>query len=43
VWFAVEVPDADFYQGEVGKRGSLTFSRDELTEKEWKVALSLGP
>ena len=36
------VPDAQFYQVEVSHRGNVTFSRADLDNTGWKVALSLG-
>jgi hypothetical protein len=40
--FKVEnVPKSDFYQVEIGRRGGLTFSFDEMQKKEWKVESSL--
>ena len=36
------VPDSDFYQVSVGRRGSLIYSRDELDLKEWKIGFQLG-
>jgi hypothetical protein len=36
------VPDRDFYTIEVGRRGTLTYSRDEMRENDWQVGLSLG-
>jgi hypothetical protein len=40
--FAVQVPDADFYAFEVGHRGELTYSRDELEGMDWDVGFTLG-
>jgi hypothetical protein len=41
--FTVEdVPKADFYSVEVGDRGDLSFSYDEMVESDWYVSLSLG-
>lgn len=41
--FAVEgVPEASFYSVEVSHRGELTYSRDELEEDGWSVALNIG-
>jgi hypothetical protein len=41
--FEVEdVPKADFYSIEVGSRGDLNYSYDDLKEKDWTVAFSLG-
>lgn len=37
-----ELPPADFYSIEVGDRGELTYSREDLDEMEWSVFLSLG-
>lgn len=42
VAFETEVNDAEFYEIEVGRRGSLTYSADELREREYFVELSLG-
>ncbi len=36
------VPDSTFYTIEVGRRGNLTFSRDELATAGWTVEMSLG-
>ena len=40
--FKVVVPDSGFYSVEVGHRGSLDFSRDQLASKGWHVDLTLG-
>jgi len=40
--FAVHVPDSDFYSIEVGHRGALTYSRDELEGRKWEVGFTLG-
>ena len=40
--FTVDVPDEDFYSFEVGSRGAVTYSREDLESKDWKVELSLG-
>lgn len=37
-----EIPKVDFYSIEVGRRGQLNYSFQELEEKEWTVGLSLG-
>lgn len=42
VTFEVQVPEADFYAIEVGRRGELSYSRDELAERDWNVSLTLG-
>lgn len=36
------LPKADFYSVEVGRRGELTYSFEELESSEWTVYLSLG-
>jgi hypothetical protein len=41
--FSVQsVPDADFYQVEVSRRGNMTYSKSDLDKRNWKVSLSLG-
>ena len=42
VVFEVEVPDADFYSVEVGRRGEIAYNREELAERGWGVSLTLG-
>jgi hypothetical protein len=40
--FSVEnVPKADFYQIQVGRRGGLNFSFAEIQQQNWEIALSL--
>ena len=41
-FYVSNVPDADFYTIEVGRRGSLVYSRDEITRADWSVAFRLG-
>lgn len=36
------VPRSEAYELQVGSRGSLTYSRDELDRLDWTVALSSG-
>jgi hypothetical protein len=36
------LPDAHAYTVEVGKRGGLTYSFDDLAKTSWKVDLNLG-
>ena len=36
------IPKSKFYTIEVGRRGALTYSYDELEERDWKVELNLG-
>lgn len=36
------VPKVDFYSIEVGRRGQLNFSYEEMQKKNWEVLLSLG-
>lgn len=40
--FTVEVPNADFYAVEVGRRGALTYSKTELEARGWVVGFTLG-
>ncbi|MCC5953439.1 MAG: hypothetical protein JJU45_15215 [Acidimicrobiia bacterium] len=40
--FAVEVQDVDFYDIEIGSRGSMVMSRTELEADDWFVELTLG-
>jgi hypothetical protein len=41
--FVVEdVPTSDFYSIEVSHRGELTYSHEELEDRDWEVMLSLG-
>lgn len=41
--FTVEdLPDAKFYSVEIGRRGDLTYSREELDDMGWNLSLSLG-
>jgi hypothetical protein len=42
-WSAPQVADADFYEIEVGHRGGITLSKEELKAAGWKVSTSLGP
>jgi len=39
---AVEVPDSDFYQIEVGHRGAVTYSESDLQSNGWTADLSIG-
>ena len=36
------IAKSDFYSIEVGRRGDLTYSHDEMVRNEWRVAASLG-
>lgn len=36
------LPDAKFYSVEVSHRGALTYSKDELNAKGWKIAATIG-
>jgi hypothetical protein len=36
------VPEARFYKIEVSHRGGLTYSFDEMTNQDWKIASTLG-
>ena len=42
VYFDVEIDDTDFYAVEIGRRGEMVFSRDELAASDWTVSLYLG-
>ena len=42
VKFATEVPKVPFYEIEVGSRGDLSYSQEELAAEDWHVQLSLG-
>lgn len=37
-----DLPKVDFYKVEVGSRGDLLFSYEELEQKSWSVGASLG-
>lgn len=37
-----EVPSSDFYSVEVGRRGELNYSLEEMEEQDWTVNLSLS-
>jgi hypothetical protein len=36
------VPTAKFYRVEVGRRGQVSYSYDQMRANGWKVSLSLG-
>jgi hypothetical protein len=38
----LEIKSADFYEIEVGRRGGLSYSADELKERDYFADLSLG-
>jgi hypothetical protein len=40
--FTVDVPSATFYTVEMGRRGSISYSRDELDEANWQLYLSIN-
>ena len=40
--FRVEVPSEEFYSFEVADRGSLSYTREELEARDWRVEFSLG-
>jgi hypothetical protein len=42
VMFEVPVNPADFYEVEVGSRGTLSCSAAELEESKWYLEMSLG-
>lgn len=37
-----DVPDAKFYRIGVGRRGELSYSKDEIEARDWEVAFQLG-
>jgi hypothetical protein len=40
--FIVDVPDATFYSFEMGRRGAIVYSKQEMEENGWRISLSLG-
>lgn len=38
-----DVPEAEFYAIEAGRRGELTYSAEDLEEQSWTVGLEIGP
>lgn len=42
LYFDAAVEDSDFYSIEVGSRGKLNYSREDLAKRDWIVSLSLG-
>ncbi len=40
--FEVEVQESEFYQIEIGHRGEMVYSFEELEERDWIIGLSLG-
>ena len=41
-FYITSVPDTDFYEIEVGRRGSLVFSRSDLELDDWQVGFQIG-
>lgn len=37
-----DLPDAEFYSFELGRRGELTYSKADMEAADWTVAMSLG-
>lgn len=37
-----DVPESDFYEIEVGRRGSLSYSQEQMEAAGWNVALTIG-
>ncbi len=37
-----DVPDSDFYVFELGRRGEITKSRQQMQEDNWQLMLSIG-
>lgn len=40
--WTMNVPDADFYVFTLGRRGDITYSKDELAGAGWTVGLTIG-
>jgi hypothetical protein len=40
--FSVQVPTSDFYRISAGRRGEVTFSREDLKNDGWEAHLTLG-
>lgn len=40
--FQAQLPNSAFYKLEVGNRGAQSYSQEELSNKGWQVALTLG-
>ena len=40
--FSLTVPDRDKYKIEVGKRGAVRFTRDDLEQAHWTTSLTIG-
>ena len=40
--FVAEVPDATFYSFEIGRRGELAYSKQEMEDNDWRVEFALG-
>lgn len=40
--WSTEVPNAEFYRFEMGRRGEIEYTHDELEDADWHVDLSLG-
>ena len=38
----VNIPDADFYEVEVGRRGGLVYSLAELKRRDWHIGFEMG-
>jgi len=41
--FTIDVPDATFYTIEMGRRGELTYSKQDLEQADWHVDSTIGP
>ena len=37
-----DLPSSKFYSVEVGRRGSMEYTKEQLEEQDWKVQFSLG-
>ena len=42
VYFETTLPNKDFYEIEIGRRGSMSFSKSELEDQSYFVSLTLG-
>lgn len=41
-WTASDLPDAAFYNFELGRRGELTYSKADMEAADWTVGMTLG-
>ena len=38
-----DIPDADFYRIEIGRRSPVEYSKADMEAQNWKLSLTLGP